>query len=75
MKLSSVKKKMTNVRWTVVALIFFATTINYIDRQVIGLLKYFVMTCEALLTAAVTKAPTTGTVLPAPSSRACSYCR
>jgi ACS family hexuronate transporter-like MFS transporter len=28
-----------NQRWIVVALIFFATTINYIDRQVIGLLK------------------------------------
>ncbi len=28
-----------NFRWTVVALLFFATTINYIDRQVIGLLK------------------------------------
>ena len=26
-------------RWTVVALLFAATTINYIDRQVIGLLK------------------------------------
>ncbi|MCC6460415.1 MAG: MFS transporter [Saprospiraceae bacterium] len=26
-------------RWTVVALLFFATTINYLDRQVIGLLK------------------------------------
>lgn len=26
-------------RWRVVALLFFATTINYIDRQVIGLLK------------------------------------
>ncbi|MDP4172572.1 MAG: MFS transporter [Bacteroidota bacterium] len=25
-------------RWTVVALLFFATTINYIDRQVLGLL-------------------------------------
>ncbi|HEY4209609.1 MAG TPA: MFS transporter [Puia sp.] len=25
-------------RWTIVALLFFATTINYIDRQVIGLL-------------------------------------
>lgn len=42
MKLSNVKKKMTNVRWTVVALIFFATTINYIDRQVIGLLKPYI---------------------------------
>jgi ACS family hexuronate transporter-like MFS transporter len=28
-----------NYRWTVVALLFAATTINYIDRQVIGLLK------------------------------------
>ena len=27
------------LRWTVVALLFFATTINYIDRQVLGLLK------------------------------------
>ena len=26
-------------RWTVVVLLFFATTINYLDRQVIGLLK------------------------------------
>lgn len=26
-------------RWTVCALLFFATTINYVDRQVIGLLK------------------------------------
>jgi ACS family hexuronate transporter-like MFS transporter len=28
-----------NYRWVVVALLFFATSINYIDRQVIGLLK------------------------------------
>jgi ACS family hexuronate transporter-like MFS transporter len=28
-----------NFRWTVCALLFFATTINYIDRQVISLLK------------------------------------
>ena len=34
--------KRTNVRWTVVALIFFATTVNYIDRQVIGLLKPYI---------------------------------
>lgn len=34
--------KKTNIRWTVVALIFFATTINYIDRQVIGLLKPYI---------------------------------
>ena len=26
-------------RWQIVALLFFATTINYLDRQVIGLLK------------------------------------
>jgi ACS family hexuronate transporter-like MFS transporter len=28
-----------NYRWVVVSLLFFATTINYLDRQVIGLLK------------------------------------
>jgi ACS family hexuronate transporter-like MFS transporter len=28
-----------NYRWTVCALIFFATTVNYLDRQVIGILK------------------------------------
>jgi MFS transporter, ACS family, hexuronate transporter len=31
--------KIKNYRWIIVALIFFATTINYIDRQIIGLLK------------------------------------
>jgi ACS family hexuronate transporter-like MFS transporter len=31
--------KVGNYRWVVVALLFFATTINYLDRQVIGLLK------------------------------------
>ncbi|NJK94404.1 MAG: MFS transporter [Bacteroidales bacterium] len=31
--------KMKNYRWIVVAMLFFATTINYMDRQVIGLLK------------------------------------
>lgn len=35
------KIKVGNVRWTIVALIFFATTINYIDRQVIGILAPF----------------------------------
>jgi len=30
--------KMTNYRWTVVALLFAATTINYLDRQVLSLL-------------------------------------
>jgi len=33
------KSPVGNQRWIVVALLFFATTINYIDRQVIGLLK------------------------------------
>jgi ACS family hexuronate transporter-like MFS transporter len=31
--------KTKNYRWAVVVLLFFATTINYLDRQVIGLLK------------------------------------
>jgi len=30
---------MTNYRWTICSLVFFATTINYLDRQVISLLK------------------------------------
>lgn len=33
------KIKSGNYRWTICALIFFATTINYLDRQVIGILK------------------------------------
>ncbi len=32
-------KKTTNYRWTICALVFFATTINYLDRQVISVLK------------------------------------
>lgn len=28
----------TRFRWTIVALLFFATTINYVDRQVLGIL-------------------------------------
>jgi MFS transporter, ACS family, hexuronate transporter len=32
------EKPRTNYRWTVCALLFFATTINYVDRQVIGIL-------------------------------------
>jgi ACS family hexuronate transporter-like MFS transporter len=30
---------MTNIRWVVVALLFFATVINYVDRSVLGILK------------------------------------
>lgn len=33
-----------NYRWRIVVLLFFATTINYIDRQVIGILKPFIAT-------------------------------
>ena len=29
--------KMTNYRWTICALLFFATTVNYLDRQVLSL--------------------------------------
>jgi len=31
--------KIRNYRWLIVCLLFFGTTINYLDRQVIGLLK------------------------------------
>lgn len=34
-----VSQKQTNYRWVIVALLFFATTINYLDRVVISLLK------------------------------------
>jgi ACS family hexuronate transporter-like MFS transporter len=33
------QKTIGNYRWTICALVFFATTINYLDRQVISLLK------------------------------------
>ncbi len=36
--MSETTVKRGNYRWVIVALIFFATTINYIDRQVIGIL-------------------------------------
>lgn len=32
-------EKSGSYRWTICALIFFATTVNYLDRQVIGILK------------------------------------
>lgn len=34
--------KTGHLRWKIVGLLFFATTINYIDRQVIGILKPFI---------------------------------
>ena len=35
-KNSSVGQNIGNYRWTICALIFFATSINYLDRAVIG---------------------------------------
>lgn len=37
--MDQVKQKIGHYRWAIVALLFFATTINYIDRQIIGILK------------------------------------
>jgi ACS family hexuronate transporter-like MFS transporter len=36
---SSLNVRVGNYRWVICALLFFAATINYIDRQVIGILK------------------------------------
>lgn len=36
--LQSEKTKISSYRWTICSLLFFATTINYIDRQVLGIL-------------------------------------
>jgi ACS family hexuronate transporter-like MFS transporter len=38
-QLSIDQKKMTSYRWTICSLLFFATTINYIDRQILSLIK------------------------------------
>jgi ACS family hexuronate transporter-like MFS transporter len=35
-------KPIGKLRWKILSLLFFATTINYIDRQVIGILKPFI---------------------------------
>jgi ACS family hexuronate transporter-like MFS transporter len=37
--LTGIHQKIGNYRWTICALLFFATTLNYLDRTVIGLLK------------------------------------
>ena len=40
--MANVTEKMTKYRWTIAALLLFSTTINYMDRNVIGFLKdYF----------------------------------
>ena len=36
---SKINTSVKNYRWTICALVFFATTVNYLDRQVISLLK------------------------------------
>ena len=38
---NQINEKIGRYRWTICALIFFATTINYLDRNVLGLLKPF----------------------------------
>lgn len=40
--MKSINHTTGNYRWGVVVLLFFATTINYVDRQVIGILKPFI---------------------------------
>ena len=37
--LTEINKKIGKYRWTICALLFFATTVNYLDRQVLSLLK------------------------------------
>jgi ACS family hexuronate transporter-like MFS transporter len=37
-EINGVKVKVGNYRWVICALLFFATTVNYIDRQVLGIL-------------------------------------
>ena len=38
-KLNQINIQIGRYRWTICALVFFATTINYLDRNVLGLLK------------------------------------
>lgn len=38
-KLDNINQRIGKYRWTICALLFFATTINYLDRQVLSLLK------------------------------------
>lgn len=38
-KVQSVNEQVGKYRWTICALVFFATTVNYLDRSVISLLK------------------------------------
>ncbi len=38
-KLNQLNEQMGRYRWTICGLVFFATTVNYLDRNVLGLLK------------------------------------
>lgn len=38
-KFNEINERIGRYRWTICALVFFATTINYLDRNVLGLLK------------------------------------
>ena len=40
MSLNSINEKIGKYRWTICGLVFFATTVNYLDRNVLGLLKH-----------------------------------
>lgn len=42
MKEAAIKEKVGKYRWRILALLFFAATINYIDRQVLGILKPYI---------------------------------
>lgn len=37
--ISNVNQKMTQYRWVICSMLFFATTVNYLDRQVLSLLQ------------------------------------
>ena len=37
--MSKLNEKMTNYRWVICLMLFFATTVNYLDRQVLSLLQ------------------------------------
>jgi ACS family hexuronate transporter-like MFS transporter len=39
MTYNSINQKIGKYRWTICSLVFFATTVNYLDRQVLSLLK------------------------------------
>ena len=52
------RPKTSHVRWTVCALLFFATTINYVDRQVLSILAKTLETTETDLMHTVFPHPT-----------------